>query len=188
MDNKGSWCQIWGPNDKAMAFNPLEPTVDMVNIASIARALSNQCRFNGHVRTFFSVAQHSVMVSMFCDELDALWGLLHDASEAYIVDIPRPLKKAAAFSGYMGLEAKVMEVVCEKFGLDKKMPDSVAEADDLILQWEFRDNLQPKITEIFTDLRGDLNDNYAPLQYLTPEESEREFLHRFYTLINRGRP
>lgn len=187
MDNKGSWCQIWGPNDKAMAFNPLAPTVDMVNIASIARALSNQCRFNGHVREFFSVAQHCVMVSMFCDEIDALWGLLHDASEAYIVDIPRPLKRSEHFSGYMLLEAGVMAVVCEKFGLPKLMPESVVVADDLILQWEFRDNLQPKITEIFTELKGALDDNYAPLQYLTPKEAEREFLHRFYTLTRSGR-
>ena len=187
MDNKGSWCQVWGPNDKAIAFNPLEPTVDMIDIHTIARALSNQCRFIGHVREFFSVAQHCVYVSQFCDENDALWGLLHDASEAYLVDIPRPQKRWEGFSGYMELEKKIMAVICEKFGLDTTMPDSVVEADDLILQWEFRDNLQPKIVEIFTDLRGNLEDSYAPLIYSTPKEAEREFLQRFNMLMRRGR-
>lgn len=186
MDNKGSWCQIWGPGDKAMAFNPLEPTVEMVNIASIARALSNQCRFNGHVKKFFSVAQHSVYVSMFCDEADALWGLMHDASEAYLVDIPRPLKRSTHFSGYMGLEKNIMRVICEKFGLPETMPESVVVADDLVLQWEFRDNVQPKIPEIFSELKGTLDGSYAPLLYAPPEEAEQEFLHRFYQLARRG--
>lgn len=183
MDNKGSWCQQWGPGDKAIAFNPLEPTVEMVNIVSIAHALSNQCRFNGHVRKFFSVAQHSIMVSQFCKEEDSLWGLLHDASEAYLVDIPRPLKRWEGFAGYMKLEEKIMGVVCQKFGLDPVMPDSVKDADDLILQWEFRDNLQPKIQEIFTDMRVPLEGSYAPLIYYTPEEAERDFLHKFYQLM-----
>lgn len=182
MDNKGSWCQQWGPNNKAVAFNPLEPTVDMIHIETIARALSNQCRFNGHVRKFFSVAQHSLMVSLWCKKEDALWGLLHDASEAYLVDIPRPLKKWEGFNGYMNLEREIMAVICEKFGLSTIMPESVKDADDLILAWEFRDNLQPTIKEIFLPLRKEVNENHYPLRPLSPYKAEEEFLYRFHDL------
>jgi hypothetical protein len=187
MDNKSSWCQMWGSNDKAIAFNPLDPSAEMIDIETIARALSNQCRFNGHVRNFFSVAQHSIMVSEYCAREDALWGLLHDASEAYIVDIPRPLKRWEGFSGYMALEKRIMEVICGKFDLSLNMPDSVSYADDLILRWEFRDNLQPRIEEIFQQLQGDDSDlPKSKLFYFNPKEAELVFLERFERLSKRG--
>jgi hypothetical protein len=188
VDNKGSWCQMWGRDGNAVAINPLALTEDMVQIETIAHALSNQCRFNGHVKKFFSVAAHCLYVSRFCDEQDALWGLLHDASEAYIVDIPRPLKKWEGLSGYMALEKSIMSVICNKFGIEPEMPESVVVADDLLLQWEIRDNLQPKIDVIFPQYKGQLTGSYAPLVTDEhPEITEREFLHRFAELRKRGR-
>lgn len=61
-------------------FFPLAPRVEDVRISDIAHALSMLCRFAGHTRGFYSVAQHSVLVSRLCSQQDALWGLLHDAS------------------------------------------------------------------------------------------------------------
>lgn len=83
-----------------------------------------------------SVAQHSVHVSEHCAPADALWGLLHDASEAYIVDIPRPLKLAPGMEGYLALERKMMHAVCDAFGLPREMPPSVRAADELLLASE----------------------------------------------------
>jgi hypothetical protein len=71
-------------------FRPLLPNPDDIRIADIAHALSQQYRFAGHTRTFYSVAEHSVRVSLLCRPDDALWGLLHDASEAFLTDVPAP--------------------------------------------------------------------------------------------------
>src|ERR1035437_7115321 len=80
------------------AFWPLAPTADALAVIDIAHALSNQCRYSGHVVFFYSVAQHccllaSWVVSHGGSALDALQILMHDAPEAYLVDIPRPIKQ-----------------------------------------------------------------------------------------------
>ena len=73
-------------------FYPLNPNADDVDIEDIAHALANTCRFNGHVSTFYSVAQHCVLASQYC-ESDPLWALMHDAAEAYLPDVAAPVKK-----------------------------------------------------------------------------------------------
>lgn len=181
MDNKGSWCQVWGP--EAIAFNPIEPTVEMVNIYTIAHALAQKCRFNGQTIEFMSVAQHSLLVSYHCDLKDALWGLLHDASEAYLVDLPRPVKRWPPLKPYLELDEKIQNVICDAFGLGHEMPESVIEADDTILQLEWRDNMQPCIKEIFTTLLGNISDDWEPLEYMTIKESESAFISRFHDLV-----
>src|SRR5262249_40410739 len=72
---------------------PLQPTTAMLRIEDIAQGLAHECRFNGHVREFYSVAEHCVRVSWLVPQAFALEGLLHDASEAYLKDVPSPLKK-----------------------------------------------------------------------------------------------
>lgn len=120
-------------------FKPLDPWPDDIDIQDIAHALSNQCRFSGHVREFYSVAEHSVRVSWTCRPEDALWGLLHDASEAYLVDLPSPLKQNEGFSGYRASEKELMRVVCQRFGLNEVEPSSVRIADQILLSTEVRD-------------------------------------------------
>lgn len=121
-------------------IEPLNPDPNSIDTLDIAHALSNMCRFTGHVKEFYSVAQHSYLVSTIVPEEDALWGLMHDASEAYLADIARPIKMQKAFgSVYRKYETKLMEAVCDRYGLSHTMPDSVAEADTMLLRAEQRD-------------------------------------------------
>ena len=118
------------------AIDILNPSPADIHIEDIAWALSNMCRFNGHVSSFYSVAQHSVLVSRHCEPRDALWGELHDASEAYIADIARPFKHTEVMKGYREVEARLMRVICDRFGLPHEQPESVTRADHLLLASE----------------------------------------------------
>lgn len=93
-----------------------DPEPDMIDIRDIAHSLSLQCRFMGHVETFYSVAEHSVAVSCIVDTENALAALLHDAAEAYLSDIPRPIKKL--LPQYMELEEQVSQAIYSKFFLN----------------------------------------------------------------------
>lgn len=124
---KGDWMQTMS----GVAFWPLDPCPDEVRIHDIAHALSHQCRYAGHCHWFYSVAQHSVLVSHAVEPRHALWGLLHDASEAYLVDVPRPIKPF--LSEYKRIEAGVMKAVCDAFKLPYQMPAQVKQVDDAIL-------------------------------------------------------
>jgi hypothetical protein len=116
-----------------LRFWPLAPDPAKILIADIAHALAHQCRFGGHASRFYSVAEHSVHVSRLCPAQDALWGLLHDASEAYLVDLPRPLKLLPEFAAYLEAEHRLQRAVAERFGLPPDQPASVTEADDTML-------------------------------------------------------
>jgi hypothetical protein len=115
-------------------FDVANPDPNEIRIEVIAHALSNECRFGGHSRSFYSVAQHSFYVSYMVDERLALAALLHDASEAYLKDLPRPVK--ALFPEYKKLETRIARVIERSFGLprdifehrDIKMADSRIQA------------------------------------------------------------
>jgi len=124
-------------------FTPTNPVIEAIVLEDIAHPLSMQCRFSGHTKEFYSVAQHSVLVSYICDRADALWGLLHDASEAYLVDIPRPIKQSGKFDNYLEFEKVMQKAVCKRFGLPEEMPASVKMADDTLLMTEARDLMSP---------------------------------------------
>lgn len=134
--------------------NPLELEPLQIDPTDVAHALSNQCRFSGHTSEFYSVAEHSVRVAKWLDSIGqptgvVKWGLLHDASEAYLVDIPRPLKVHPYFGkAYRGAEGRAMRAVCVAFGLDPTngvMPDIVKTADVLLLATERRDLMPPGV-------------------------------------------
>jgi len=110
---------------------PIDPRSDEVDIRDIAHALAHQCRYAGHTRRFYSVAEHCVLVSQVVPPADALHGLLHDATEAYCVDVPRPVKRYLA--GYAEIEARNWLAICERFGLDATLSASVHTADNSVL-------------------------------------------------------
>jgi len=148
---KGDWMQTY----TGRQFWPLDPRAEEVCIEDIAHSLSLQCRFAGHCREFYSVAEHSVRVSVLLqewapqDRMLHLLGLLHDASEAYLVDLPRPVKRVVV--GYSEAEALVQTAIWHRFGLVEgehngqtaRMHPGVAalikRADNTLLATEARD-------------------------------------------------
>lgn len=118
-------------------FNVLAPTSDMICIEDIAHSLSMQPRFGGHLNTFYSVAQHSYMVSKFMAAKHALAGLLHDASEAYLMDIPSPIKQH--LTNYKEMEDRIMGLIATKFGFQYPLHPEVKQMDGIMLEteWEF---------------------------------------------------
>ena len=99
-------------------FYPLDPRAEEIRIEDIAHALSNLCRYGGHVRRFYSVAEHSVSVAKACVPRCTLWGLLHDAAEAYLVDLPAPIKNDSRLGElYREAEGRLMRAICTRFGL-----------------------------------------------------------------------
>ena len=102
---------------------PLDMKPEDVDIRDIAHATSNMCRFAGHSSSFYSVAQHCRYVSELVAPEFALKGLLHDASEAYLVDIPSPVKYDSRFSFYLEAERAVMQAIYTRFGLGEFVGD-----------------------------------------------------------------
>ncbi len=119
-------------------FWPLDPLPGEVKIEDIARALSMICRFTGHVARFYSVAEHCIHVSRLVSPENALAGLLHDGSEAYIADVSSPVKRTEEFAGYRRIEARLQAVVYEAFGLGPETPDEVDEVDHALVHHEAR--------------------------------------------------
>jgi hypothetical protein len=122
-------------------INPLDPDPDDISIDDIAHALANACRFTGHTKVPYSVAQHSYLVHTKVPDEDKLWACLHDAPEAYLGDLAAPIKnsKSPLAEAYLRAEEVLMEAVCEHFNLPLSMPESVKEADQLLLRSEIRD-------------------------------------------------
>lgn len=117
---------------------PLSPDASAIDIRDIAHSLALQVRFAGHTAEPYSIAQHSVLVSYMVPKQYALWGLLHDASEAYLVDLPRPIKHHPAMAAYRDAEAVLMKAVCDHFCLEYPEPPSVKAADRVILYLEIQ--------------------------------------------------
>lgn len=128
----------WQQTYTGRAFTPLDPRIEDIDLLDIARALSRQCRFAGHITgvEFYSVAEHSVYVSRCVPERLASLALLHDAAEAYIVDVPRPIK--AHLHGYREIEDRILDRVMARFDV-AHCPlfwQHVKHADDSVLAAE----------------------------------------------------
>lgn len=121
-------------------FDLLKPRAEDVHIADIVQGLSNTCRFNGHTKFFYSVAQHSLLVASYVPQAYVLEALLHDAHEVYVGDIVRPLKQLLP-QHYSSIEDRVDMAVRERFGLPAIISDAVKEADERALFTEKRDVL-----------------------------------------------
>lgn len=117
-----SWIQT-----RSGTFDFINPRSEDVRIEDIAHALAYLCRYTGHCAQFYSVAQHSVLVSRQCHPSYRLIGLLHDAQEAYIGDVSAPLK--SLLPDYQEIEIRVWQAVAAHFRLPASIPMGVAEVD-----------------------------------------------------------
>lgn len=175
---KGDWIQTFSGRQ----FWPIDPRPEDIEIEDVAHALSMLCRYGGHCRRFYSVAEHSVLLSRHVAPTNALWALLHDASEAYLVDVPRPIKPS--LGGYLEAEAVISAAICERFGLDVEMPPEVKAADTAILMDERLQNMAFAPVRWSTDgLPLGIQLNYWP-----PKKAEYEFLARFAALTKASSP
>ncbi len=129
---------VWIQTFTGRRFDLLDPQPEMVDIDDIAHALSMLCRFTGHTGKFYSVAQHSVLVSSLVPIGDALVGLMHDATEAYVGDLSSPLK--ALLPEYKRIERGIWLAIADKFSLPPIIPQTVRDADIMALMTE-RDDL-----------------------------------------------
>ncbi|MBA2706050.1 MAG: hypothetical protein H0U60_19605 [Blastocatellia bacterium] len=173
--------QVFHPGGN-IAFDVFNPRREDIKIDSIAHALSNICRFNGNCKEFYSVAQHSVMVSKICLPNDALQGLLHDASEAYLGDVVQPLKRfSGMFDRYHELEHQLQEMIYSKFEVVPHVNSSCHHADMLALAYEKRDLMSPAVEDIWTDLPAVGSTGYSIIP-LSPNEAKVDFLERWWEL------
>jgi uncharacterized protein len=179
MRRTGDWIQTYTGG----IFYPLDPRPDEINIEDIAHSLSLQCRFSGHCREHYSVAQHSVILAENLPEELRLWGLLHDASEAYLVDLPRPIKRSCDMGRmYREYEAALMRCVCERFNLPVEEPAEVKRMDTVLLMTEKRDLMTPE-PKPWEDTEAPLSTRIRPI---SSSSAERLFLSVYRLLIKKG--
>ena len=164
-------------------IDALNLDIDLIDIQDIAHSLSQQCRFNGHCKEFYSVAQHCVYVSRQLPKEKKLAGLMHDGTETYLCDIPSPLKPFLL--NYKQLELNASKKIEEKWfqGRDVLEDPEVKVADVRMLATEFRD-LRAYNSPVahWTALK-----NVEPYPNLvirpwSAKKAERKFLEAFYAL------
>lgn len=117
-----------------LVLDLLNPSPADIRIEDIAHQLAQQPRFAGATEIFWSVAQHSMFVAQACPENDRLWGLLHDAAEAYLSDIVSPVKRY--MNDYIVTEGVVMRAICSRFGLSWPAPLVIKKVDKEICNLE----------------------------------------------------
>lgn len=172
MNARGDWIQT----ATGRQFWPMDPRPNEVFLDDIAHALSLLCRFGGHCLRFYSVAEHSVLLSRAAPRPYKKWALLHDASEAYVVDVPSPIKPALV--GYKPLEQRVMQAIALRFNLHLGLPDIVKKLDRAILMDEQRQNMAASAVA----WSNSVEPLGVVLQFWDPERARAEFLREFETL------
>lgn len=179
----GQWIQT----HTGKMFYALDPQPEDIDLEDIAHSLSMQVRYTGHAPEAYTIAQHSVMVSKRAEELAkkrgldpfycrsvARFGLMHDATEAYLVDVPRPIKPM--LTNYAQIEASVMDAIAARFELGPEGPE-VKQADN--------DTLITEAAMFFPVLKRPApwsvcGVNYHPEGFAvwSRSVSKEEFLHR----------
>lgn len=178
----------------AREFDLLKPRADLITTLDIAHALSLICRFNGHCTRHYSVAQHSLLVADIVESQGhgpeiQLLALLHDAAEAYVGDMVRPLKegmRAHAHSIgdvciYALTEERVWQAICQRFHLDPILPAIVKHADMIALATERRE-LLPDHPSVWDCLHG-ITPHNSELPAWTPSQARQAFHDRLLELL-----
>lgn len=175
---RGSWMQTF----TGRQFYPLAPRPEDVDPVDIAHALSLICRYGGHTRRFYSVAEHCVLMSRAVAPEHALFALLHDATEAYVGDMVRPLK--LHMLEYRQVEWNVWEAITIRFGLaltGRALPREVKEADNRILLDERAAVLSPPPADWAVE---DLQPLGVQIQCWPPEMAEHAYTERLRELTS----
>lgn len=161
------------------AVYPMDLRPEDVCIEDIAHSLAMQCRYNGHSLRFYSVAEHCVLMAQHLHKYGdrvALCALMHDATEAYLADVPRPIKPY--LQGYKEAEAKAWAAIAARYDLIAPMPTNVHEADNRILHDERAQNMATSDRD--WELSGVRLG--VVLQFWSPERAKAEFLALFNEL------
>jgi hypothetical protein len=177
----GDWIQTY----TGKAVYPMDLRPEDIDIADIAHSLSMQCRFNGHCQQFYSVAEHSVLMARHfvlggMTEY-ALPALLHDATEAYLTDVPRPVKPF--LRGYKEAEQRAWLAIAERFGLAPELSAHVHDADNRILFDEKSQNMGAGEREWSWSMER----LGVKLLFWEPDLAEAAFLQMYWQLIETGR-
>lgn len=177
LGRKGNWMQTY----TGRAYWPIDPRADEVCIEDIAHALSNICRYTGHCSRFYSVAEHSVLVSALAPPEYAFVALMHDATEAYVNDIARPLKPS--LKNYQEIEELNWLAICRKFGMNPKLPQIVKDIDTALCLTEKAALMGPSPLPWGIDLEPPR----IEVTGWSPDTAKRFFLSRFAILSKGGR-
>ncbi len=141
-------------------INVFDPNLDDIYIEDGAHAMSMQCRFGGHTKEFYSVAQHSMWVAERVPDRLKLAALLHDMPEAYLVDIPKPIKKG--LDDYNKVEHTLMIAIATKFKFEYPFHKLIKKADRAALKYEWKNKV--------------LNNTFKSM---TPSQAKKAFLKKF---------
>ncbi|MES0298385.1 HD family hydrolase [Citrobacter sedlakii] len=161
-------------------FDYINSTIDDIDVEDIAGALSNICRFAGHLPEFYSVAQHSVLCSQIVSPEFAFEALMHDAAEAYCQDITAPLK--ALLPDYRQIEKRTDQLIRLKFGLPLEGSSVVKYADLTMLATERRDlDIDDSIPWVM--LEGIPPTDLFEIHPLRPGQAFGLFINRFNELM-----
>lgn len=164
-------------------MNYLKPEESTCTIDDIATALSNVCRFSGHLPRFYSVAQHAVNTSRIVDEEHAFTALMHDTAEAFTNDLPTPLKVALPI--FKDLEVAIETAMSNRFGFQYPLPDPVKLADSQMLLLEKTYVKEDKNHwTAFDGIEFEHLSHLVDLNSWQPRRAKREFLERFEELYN----
>lgn len=154
--------------------NPLAMCPDDIDIQDIAHHLSNECRYLGACPEHYSVAQHSVLVSQqFESWTMRLAGLLHDSAEAYLKDMPSPVKRDARMAWYVEVEHELTRMIFKKYGLAPELLHDTKTADDGVL-----------LDEIGSFWGGREGQTQIVIPW-TPLTAEQSFMAHFYLYTER---
>jgi len=132
--------------------NLLDPHADTINLYDIAHSLSNQCRFAGHTTHFYSVAEHCLNCAVMGEPKIRLALLMHDAAEAYLLDIPRPLK--ALMPQYEDMEDKFLRVISKKFKFKYPFDKEVIDIDNFMLEYEWNNYVNNQTNSLYSTAKS----------------------------------
>lgn len=187
-NRRGDWIQTY----TGKRFYPLDPRPEDVDVRDIAHALSNLCRFAGHTKTAYSVAQHCVLAARLAPPASKLAALLHDANEAYMGDVARPWKRYlwVRVDGWEGTfrdaEARLLDVILRALNCSPRDVEYVwapiKKIDELLLVTEARDFMSPLADGWRHHTRNGYEILPEPISPWPPGRASYEFVRQFVEL------